>query len=83
MRDELSKNAPIEPGSTLDQSGLKDGASIIADYLRHGEPGVAFEHLLYMVREPPLEVSDECFELIARAGRALGFEANSWQVLRG
>ncbi len=38
------------PGSALDQVGLIDGVSIVEDYLRHGEPGIALEHLIYMSR---------------------------------
>lgn len=82
MREEFLKNVPITLGSALDQSGLENGAEIVIDYLQHGKAGVAYEHLLYMVKEPPLEITDECFKLIARAGQALGFEASSWQALR-
>jgi hypothetical protein len=82
MRDEFLKNTPITPGSALDQSGLENGAEVVIDYLQHGEAGLAYEHLLYMVAEPPLEISAECFNLIAFAGQALGYESSSWQVLR-
>jgi len=82
VRDEFLKNTPITPGSALDQSGLKNGAEVVTDYLQHGEAWLAYEHLLYMVGEPPLEISAECFKLIALAGQALGYEAKSWQALR-
>lgn len=41
----------------LAQAGLANGAAIVRDYLDHGEAGVALEHLLYMVQEPPLVLS--------------------------
>ncbi len=71
-----------EPGSALDQQGLRDGASIVSDYLRHGEFGVALEHLIYMVREPSLPISREAFTLIDRAGCALGLASDSWADIR-
>ena len=47
------------PGSTLDQAGLRDGFAIVEGYVRHGEWGVAFEHLVYMIREPDIALSPE------------------------
>jgi hypothetical protein len=82
MREAFLKRSPIQPGSALDQAGLENGAEIVHDYLLHGEAGIAFEHLLFMIQEPPLEISRECLERIACAGQALGFEAGSWQTLR-
>jgi hypothetical protein len=38
-----------EAGSGLDQDGLRDGRRIIEDFVRHGEEGLAAEHLLYMI----------------------------------
>ena len=46
-----------EPGSALDQVNLKDGDKIVYDYLEHGEAGVAFDHLIYMVEETGIEVA--------------------------
>ena len=71
-----------EPGSVLDQGGLRDGASIVLDYLRYNEAGVALEHLVYMVREPALSISRETFMLIDRAGWTMGMDPESWQDIR-
>ena len=46
------------PGSALDQGSLIDGDEVVEDYLRHGEPGVALEHLVYMIWEADLPISD-------------------------
>lgn len=62
------------PGSGLDQAGLADGVSIVEDYLEHNEAGVALEHLIYMIREPPLPISAATFHLIEQAARDLGIE---------
>ena len=62
------------PGSALDQAGLSDGVGIVEDYLEHNEAGVALEHLIYMVREPPLTISAETFQRIERAARVLSIE---------
>jgi hypothetical protein len=47
------------PDSALAQEGLRDGFAIVDDYLRHGEWGVAFEHLQYMNDEPGIALSPE------------------------
>jgi hypothetical protein len=64
-------------GSALDQNGLRDGTLIIEDYLDHGEPVVALEHLIYMVGEPELPVSEATRHAIADAGRRWGLRSNS------
>lgn len=71
-----------EPDGALDQCGLRDGADIVSDYLRHGEAGVAFEHLIYMVCELSLPISREAFTLIDRAGRTMGMAPESWQDIQ-
>ena len=71
-----------DPGSALEQIGLRDGAEVVLDYLDHGEPGLALEHLIYMVREPSLPISRGTFFLIDRAGRAMGITPETWQEIR-
>lgn len=46
------------PGTNLDQAGLKEGNKIIEDYIEHGEAGLAFEHLQYMIKETEIELND-------------------------
>lgn len=71
-----------EPGSTLDQAGLRDGQVTVVDYIRNGEPGLALEHLIYMVREAALEISHQTFGLIDRAGLTMGMSPELWQDLK-
>ena len=52
------------PGSALDQAGLADGGAIVNDYVGHGELGLAFDHLLYMVVEPSLPITAETLEIL-------------------
>jgi hypothetical protein len=73
---------PPAPDSGLDQLGLRDGAEIVEDYLAHGEPGVALDHLLYMVREPGLPISDATYALIAEAGGKMSMEPALWEDLQ-
>lgn len=40
--------------------------------MERGEPGLAFDHLLYMVEEPPLRLSPSAFEHLNAAAEALG-----------
>lgn len=70
------------PGSALDQAGLRDGAEIVLDYLSHGEAGVAFDHLLYMIKEPDLELSANAYTDLARSGEVLDFPNDTWTSIR-
>ena len=36
---------------TFEQVGLLDGLEQVLDFLKHGERGLALEHLLYMIHE--------------------------------
>jgi hypothetical protein len=59
-------------GSGLDQAGLRDGLVIIEDFVRHGEAGLAAEHLLYMIVEPGLRLSAIDHESIQTVCRSFG-----------
>lgn len=63
--------APVPEDHALAQAGLENGSEIVLDYLDHNEAGVAFEHLLYMVNEPSLVISEECMKVLARIAKAL------------
>ena len=71
----------IEPGSALDQSVLREGESIVREHLAAGEPGLAFDQLLYMITEPELELSYECYEAVCRSGKRLDVSPSVWQDL--
>jgi len=72
-----------EPGTALDQAFLLDGRVVVVDYLAHGEPGLAFDHLLYMIREPALQIRDETARRLAEAGRALGMPEGVPKSIQG
>lgn len=55
----------------LAQAGLENGGEIVLDYVDHNEGGIAFEHMLYMINEPPLVVSEECVKILARIAKTL------------
>jgi hypothetical protein len=74
-------NAPPS-GSALDQEGLRDGAEIVEDYLGHGEPGVALEHLIYMVDAPDLRISTQTYALIAKAGKRMKMDPEMWERIK-
>ncbi|MAT72936.1 MAG: hypothetical protein CMJ58_25930 [Planctomycetaceae bacterium] len=59
-------------GSALDQAGLRNGLEIIDDFLKNGEPGLALEHLVYMVTEPRLSLSMEARQDIETAAKKMG-----------
>ena len=51
-------NREPSPEHPLSQAGLRDGNQIVIDYSNHGEYGLALEHILYMIEEPELSISD-------------------------
>ena len=58
--DALGRMTPSEiEGSDFDQAGLRDGLKIVGDYLRVGEFGVAFDHVLYMVIETHISLTSD------------------------
>ena len=59
-------------GSALDQCGLRDGLSIIEEFLEYGEPGLALEHLVHVTCEPPLRLSAASLKGMASAARSMG-----------
>lgn len=65
-------------GSSLDQVYLLDGREIVVDYLDHGEPGLAFDHILYMIAEPPLAIGADTYARLSEAGLALGIHPDDW-----
>ena len=62
---------PVPEDHALAQAGLENGGEIVLDYVDHNEAGVAFEHLLYMIGEPPLVVSEKCIKILARIAKSL------------
>jgi hypothetical protein len=68
-------------GSALDQCGLRDGGKIVADYLHAGEPGLALEHVVYMVSEPALPISVRAYQCIKKAGQAMSMDRRLWESL--
>jgi hypothetical protein len=68
---ELAKAGTVVPGSALDQAGLRDGLEVVRDYLEHDEPGVALDHVLYMIRELDLTIPADTYAALARAAGAM------------
>ena len=56
-----------------DSMGIKDGGNIIEEYLLSNEKGIAFEHLLYMISETGLELSEDLLQRIYSVGKKMGF----------
>ncbi|WP_371170025.1 hypothetical protein [Aliiroseovarius sp. 2305UL8-7] len=55
-----------DTGSALDQINLRGGDKIIYEFLINGEPGMAFDHLAYMIEETGIEVAPHTREALAR-----------------
>lgn len=65
-------------GSSLDQVYLLDGREIVVDYLEHHEPGLAFDHVLYMIAEPPLAIGADTYSRLSEAAHLLGIPPDEW-----
>ena len=55
-----------EPGTALEQVNLKGGDTIVYEFLEHGEFGLAFDHLTYMVEVTGIELTTETRESFAK-----------------
>ncbi|UZE26273.1 hypothetical protein LOY67_12965 [Pseudomonas sp. B21-056] len=71
---------PVPNDHALAQAGLENGCEIVLDYVDHNEARVAFEHLLYMINEPPLVVSEHCKKILARIAKTLGVQSMGTKV---
>ncbi len=54
---------------------------MVREYLAHGEAGLAFDHLMYMIIEPPSTISRDAFARLGRLMEALGFSAASLESI--
>lgn len=79
MSAEYAQLGPLPDDHPLAQSGLKNGAEIVLDYIAHGEAGVALDHLLYMIKEPPLAISARSSEKLARLAKVFEMPLN-WRA---
>jgi hypothetical protein len=64
---------------TFDQLGILDGHTIVAEFLDHGEFGVAIEHVLYMVHESNISFPAEELNALHALAEELGIR-NNYQV---
>jgi hypothetical protein len=79
---EFAKADTVVPGSALDHAGLRDGLRLVRDYLEHGEPGVALDHALYMLRELDLTIPAETHVALGRAAQAMKFALGKFEGVR-
>lgn len=75
MSDAYRSSRPLDPEHPLSQSGLEYGGDVVRDYIDHSESVLAFEHLIYMVKEPPLVISELCQARIECLSEILGCNA--------
>ena len=59
--------------SGFEQEGLLNGKEIVEEYLAHSEPGLALEHLIYMVAETDIALSET-------ARNKIGFAASKMNL---
>ena len=72
--DGLYAQGPIDEAGPLNQLGLRDGFSIVEGYIDHGECGVAWEHLFYMVNETGVSLSHETIARMEQVADLLGIK---------
>ena len=70
------------PGNRLDQVFLLDGSEVVEDYLGHLEYGLAFDHLIYMITQPDLKISDATYALIVEIRRRLNRDPGGGDQMR-
>lgn len=67
----------LEDKSNLESEGLLNGGEVIHEYVDNNECGLAFEHLLYMISESELSISDKLVERLKKLGNKLGYSNDS------
>lgn len=60
IQEAFVSSEEIDEDHPLSQEGLKNGSDIVLDYISDGELGLAYEHMLYMIEEPSLNISEDC-----------------------
>ncbi|MBD9399054.1 MafI family immunity protein [Pseudomonas sp. PDM11] len=66
VADAYRAGRPVADSHPLAQAGLADGRDVVLDYLEHNEAGLAYDHLMYMVVEADLKLSEKCKSAISR-----------------
>jgi hypothetical protein len=62
---------PVPENHVLAQEGFKNGKEIVLDYVDHGEAGLAYEHLMSMIDEPSLVISEACKVALDRIAKSV------------
>jgi hypothetical protein len=70
--NKLFASTEVIEGSSLDQAGLSDGQAIVEEYLSHGENGLALEHVVYMISEPPVTITEELRKQLIEVAGSMG-----------
>jgi hypothetical protein len=60
-----------DPYSSLDQLNLLGGDKIVREYLIHGEVGVAFDHLNYMIDETDVKLDSNLVAKLAEIAKLI------------
>ncbi len=71
VADAYRAGGPVADNHPLAQAGLADGRDVVLDYLEHNEAGLAYDHLIYMVVEADLKLSEKCKSAIMRIANYL------------
>lgn len=79
LKEAYEKAGLIDDEHALAQAGLKDGSTIVMDYLHHNEAGVAFDHLMYMINEAQLSLSPASQRVLERIEVQLGSTLSNGQ----
>lgn len=66
----------------LDSAGLRGSAAIVEEYLAYDEFGGALEHVIYMIEEAQLPISQATFETIQQAAQLMQMDAKVYEGLR-
>jgi hypothetical protein len=68
----IDKNEELK--ARINESGILDGPEIVSDYLKNNEFGLAYEHLIYMIQDSGIYLTDDDYNEIAEFSLKLGLE---------
>ncbi|MGC4094576.1 MAG: hypothetical protein QM756_43000 [Polyangiaceae bacterium] len=78
LDERFRSSAALEPTSALNQAGLRNGLGIVEDFLGHNEFGCAFEHVVYLLVEPGIALTQSQFKELIAIGEQLALKPSLW-----
>ncbi|QNR25154.1 MafI family immunity protein [Croceimicrobium hydrocarbonivorans] len=71
----INKNEALK--TQIDSAGIIEGPRIIKEFIEHNEPGLACEHLIYMISESGIYLREEEIDEISQLAKKFGLSISA------